>query len=203
MKTLEDLKTKGLELNSIYNADCLEALKFIPDKSIDLVVTDPPYNMDYHGRGKINSFEKFANDNLTEQQHTEWFEKVLTELNRVLKDNTAIYIYIDFRNYARIYPLVKKYFEIKNCIVWDKESIGMGMFYRFQHEFCIFGVKGKPQLYSEKRNLADVWHLKRDSSSSYDHPTQKPLSAVSLPIQHSSLMGGGNIRSLSWIRNYS
>jgi DNA modification methylase len=45
MKTLEDIKTKGIELNSIYNADCLEVMKLMPDKSVDLVLTDPPYGI--------------------------------------------------------------------------------------------------------------------------------------------------------------
>lgn len=47
MKTLEDIKKDGWEsgINQVWNADCLEAMKLIPDKSIDLVLTDPPYGI--------------------------------------------------------------------------------------------------------------------------------------------------------------
>lgn len=184
MKSIEELK------NIIIQGDCLEVMKEIPDGSIDLVVTDPPYNMAYSGRGKINSFVGFKNDDIDEEKHTEWFGYVVKDLYRVLKDNTSIYVWIDFRNYARFYNIIKKYFIIKNCIVWDKKSIGLGQSYRFQHEFCIYAVKGKPILNFEKKNVSDVWTLNRDTSSEYKHPTQKPISAMYLPIQYSSQRGG-------------
>ena len=134
------IKKNGIEgiRNRIINSDCIEIMKELPDKSVDLIVTDPPYNMNYSGRGKVNSFENFKNDDLDEEEHSEWFDSILKELYRILKDDKAIYIWIDFRNYARIYNLVKKYFSIKNCIVWDKGSIGMGQHFRFQHEFLVF-----------------------------------------------------------------
>jgi len=170
--------------NVVLNLPAEELLKKIPDQSIDLVVTDPPYNMDYSGRGKVNSFDGFLNDNLTPEEHTEWFDGILQEFYRVLKEDTAVYIFIDFRNYARMFDIVKKYFTIKNCIVWDKCSIGMGQSYRFQHEFIIYAIKGKPKLNFVKRNVSDVWHIKR--ASGYKHPTQKPLDIMMLPIEYSS-----------------
>lgn len=176
-------------LNRVHNIDCFELMGQLPDESIDLVVIDPPYNMGYSGRGKINSFEEFANDTLTPEQHTEWFDAVLHELHRVLKTNTAIYIFIDFRNYARLYDIVGKYFSIKNCIIWNKTSIGMGAYYRFQHEMIIYAHKGKARLRLEKRNVSDVWDIKRDSSRAYRHPTQKPVKVMELPVLHSSDTG--------------
>lgn len=176
-------------LNKVHNVDCFELLGKLPDESIDLVVTDPPYNMGYSGRGKINEFDGFANDKLTPEQHTEWFDDVLAELYRVLKNNTAIYIFIDFRNYARLYGIVDKYFDIKNCIVWDKTSIGMGQCYRFQHEFIIYAHKGKPKLNFIKRNVSDVWHIKRANTRQYKHPTQKPVEVMALPVRYSSDAG--------------
>jgi DNA modification methylase len=173
-------------INKVINDDCLNVLKNLPNECIDLCVTDPPYNMNYSGRGKINSFTTFENDNIDEDEHTKWFESILVELQRVLKNNTAIYIWIDFRNYPRIANVVKKYFDIKNCIIWDKMSIGMGQSYRFQHEFCIYAVKGNPPLNFEKRNVSDIWKVKRDESSEYFHPTQKPIELMEFSILYSS-----------------
>ncbi len=64
----------------------------------------------------------------------------------------------------------------------------MGASYRFQHEFIIYAVKGKPVLNFEKRNVSDVWHCKR-ASGKYKHPTQKPSDLMELPIKYSSNPG--------------
>lgn len=152
-----------LPLNQVIQGDCLKVLKELPSGSVDLVVTDPPYNMAYSGRGFLNKFSSFANDDLTPEEHSKWFDKIVKELYRVLKDDTAIYIWIDWRNYARIYPIIEKYFDIKNCIVWDKETIGMGKHYRFQHELCIFAVKGDYK--HEDHSKSDIWRFKRENTA--------------------------------------
>lgn len=173
-------------INKVIQGDCLEVMKELPAKCVDLVVTDPPYNMNYTGRGNINAFSGFDNDNLDADKHSLWFTNILNELYRILKDNTAIYVYIDFRNYARIYNLIAQYFNIKNCIVWHKNNFGMGQHYRFQHEFCIYAIKGKHKLSLEKRNISDVWQFSKEDVNSYKHPTQKPVSAMYKPIKYSS-----------------
>lgn len=177
-------------IDKVTCADCLQVTKELPDKCVDLVVTDPPYNMGYSGRSDINKFKGFDNDNLTDKEHSAWFNNILGELYRILKDNTAIYIYIDFRNYARIYSLVAQRFDIKNCIVWYKNNFGMGQHYRFQHEFCIYAIKGKHELRLTKRNISDIWQFKKDDVNSYEHPTQKPIYAMYKPIEYSSDIDG-------------
>ena len=176
-------------INKIINNDCLEILKEIPDESVDLCIIDPPYNMDYHGRGKINTFTEIKNDKMSAEDHSIWFKKVIEELYIKSKNDTAIYVFVDFRNYPRFHSIIKEYYDIKNCIVWDKCSIGMGQSYRFQHEFIIYAVKGKPVLNFIKKNISDVWRAKRDPISEYVHPTQKPIDLMARMIQYSSKEG--------------
>lgn len=171
---------------TIINGDCLEYLAKLTDKSIDLIVTDPPYNMAYNGRGKENPFDVFENDNLSDEEHSKWFNEIAKEMFRILKDNTAIYVWIDFRNYARFFNILSQYFTIKNCIVWDKKSFGMGQCYRFQHEFCIYAHKGKPFL-KVKGSYSDIWQVKRETS--YEHPTQKPVDLIYRCLNHSANTG--------------
>lgn len=173
-------------VNNVLNMDCLDLLKTLPDNSIDIVITDPPYGLSYNGRGKINSFEVFAGDSLPNVDYEAFMLAVFKEFYRVLKDGTALYCFIDYRKYPVLYGLIEPFFDIKNCLVMDKGSIGMGQHYRFQHEFCIYAIKGKHKLRLEKRNVSDVWSFKRQCGSTSIHPTQKDVEVLKKMIQYSS-----------------
>ena len=177
-------------LNKVLKADCMELMGGMADESVDLVLTDPPFNANYAGRPnrKTKVFDQFANDNLTPEAHTEFLENAVKEIYRVMKKDSSAYIFVDFRNYHRFYPIMEKYFKVKNCLIWDKESIGMGYCYRFQHEFILYVHKGKGSpLNFEKRNVCDIMKAKRVRP--LDHPTRKPIDLLKQLITHSSKEG--------------
>jgi len=90
IKTLEELKTEGVVLNSIYNCDCLEAMRYIKDKSIDLVITSPPYfNLRNYGIDGQIGLEKSEGD------YIKTILEVTQEIYRVLKDTGSFYLNID------------------------------------------------------------------------------------------------------------
>ncbi len=109
-------------INKVHCADCLEVMKQIPDKSVDLVLTDPPYGIDYQSNMRVVSqkFDKLENDN------NEFRFLSYPEVYRVLKDNCVAIIFCSFKNYAVDYLEISKLFDIKNCIIWDKGGGGMG-----------------------------------------------------------------------------
>lgn len=82
MKTIDDIKKEGVQINTIYNADCLEAMKYIKDDSIDLVITSPPYNVgiDYG----------VYKDNLEYKDYLNFTKKWLVEVWEILKENGRI-----------------------------------------------------------------------------------------------------------------
>ena len=99
-----------IELNRIYNEDCLEGMKRVPDGSVDLVLADPPYNI---GKAK---WDKIPN-------YIEWCGKWLIECQRVLKDNGSFYWWhIDMVQIAQLMEWIRANteFVFNSFIVWDK-----------------------------------------------------------------------------------
>ncbi len=74
-----------LEINQIHNMDCLRGLKLLPDDSVDLIVTDPPYNLN----------KDFENDNLSEQEFIDFLTPIFDEMARVIKPKHSVIIFFD------------------------------------------------------------------------------------------------------------
>ncbi len=101
----------------IYNRDCIEGMKLIPDNSIDLIVTDPPYGIKYQSnRTKTEKFAVLKNDDndLRFVSYKEMF--------RVLKENACCIVFASWKNYAADYIELEKLFSIKNAIIWFKKG---------------------------------------------------------------------------------
>lgn len=84
---------KNIELNKIYNMDCMEGMKEIPDNSIDIVITSPPYNLGsvHHTGGKRFKAYNTYDDNLPEPEYQEWQTNVLNEVQRILKPDGSLF----------------------------------------------------------------------------------------------------------------
>lgn len=102
------------------NGNCIEGMKKLRSKSIDLIVADPPYLQNYESnRCKHKKFTQIIND-------AKGGEKVITEFiqesYRLLKDNSAIYIFCNANKIDFFKTEIEKYFKIKNIIVWVKKG---------------------------------------------------------------------------------
>lgn len=172
-----------IELNRIYNEDCLEGMKRISDNTVDLVVTDPPYCIGTTSNGQKGSW---TDNNLIRP----FFDAYFRELKRVCKDKSELYINTDWRTYPFLYPIMQKYFNIKNLIVWDYEWIKAGSHYRFSHEFIIYAIQGdvKRKFSASER---DVWRIRPINYTSKEklHNAQKPIELVQKMIMNSSNEG--------------
>lgn len=163
----------------LYHSDSIQFLRNLEKESIDLVVTDPAYSgMNQHlklGKGRIvgKYSDKGDGKNWFEEFHDnpENYRIFLTELHRVLKENSHLFIMFDSFSLLTLGPIVREVFNVKNILTWDKVNIGMGHYFRRQTEFIIFASKGKRPI-SEK-SISDIWKIKRIHSAKY--PTQKPV----------------------------
>jgi site-specific DNA-methyltransferase (adenine-specific) len=174
----------------IYNQDVLTFLKSLPDSSVDLIITDPAYSgMNQKlklGKGKIIGTYKDKGDG------AKWFDEFhdteenynafLAECHRVLKPNRHIFIMFDSYSLLSLAPMLRETFEVKNILVWDKQHIGLGHYFRRRHEFIVFASKGKRHLTA--KNIPDVWRIKRVTNFKY--PTQKPTEVFEMMIASSA-----------------
>ncbi len=123
-----------MEINKIHNIDCLEGLKQLKNNSVDLVVTDPPYNI-----GK-----DFANDNLTQEDFLDWCKEWIKELNRVVDVGGAIYLTLGFQCVAEIKCLFNEIpdLRLKNWIVWYRQDGWKGNNgFAQSHEHILYFIK--------------------------------------------------------------
>jgi site-specific DNA-methyltransferase (adenine-specific) len=178
MSEVAEQATKTLPTVRIDVADCFDFLATLPDGSVDCIVTDPAYSgMNQHmsfGHGRIvGEYSSADNEKWFEefQDDPQTFLRLLRELNRVLHDDRHLYIMFDSFSLLSLGHLLREVFNVKNLIVWDKVNLGMGHYFRRRHETIVFACKGKRRL--SRRDLTDVWAIKRVHKAAY--PTQKPV----------------------------
>ena len=188
-----------MELDVIYNEDCYEAIKKIPDKSIDLIVTDPPYEIEgIHGSGIMkHRYETadvcHAREILENDLHKGIDLKILNEYVRVLK---KINIYI-WCNKEQIYDYMTYFVKERNCnfeiLIWAKENPTpfCGTHYLKDKEYCLyFWEQGAPvNIPFDRARTYLISKTNREDKEKYNHPTVKPIEFIKKLILNSS--GGG------------
>ena len=104
-----------IKANSTVCGDAFRALKKIPDKSVDLLIVDPPYNLDknFHGNG----FRKTRDD-----KYADYTEKWINAVKPKLKDTASIYVCCDWRSGMVIGNLINEHFILRNRITWQREK---------------------------------------------------------------------------------
>ena len=157
----------------------------------DMIFTDPPYNVDYSGRGK-NDLGKIINDNMDENKFVLFLDDVFKLMSDNLKPLSILYVcHPDSHSKPKIAFEIAfdKYFKKSSTLIWNKGNAGMGwQDYRSQHEPILYGWKegkGKHNFYGD-RTKTSIWNIKRDNTTEYKHPTQKPVELVKEAILNSS-----------------
>jgi len=169
--------------------DAVEFLASLPSESIDLVVTDPPYeSLEKHRKiGTTTRLKK------SKSSSNDWFkifpnsrfEEFLHQIYRVLKKNTHFYLMCDQETAFVVKPIAESCgFKFWKPIVWDKKKIGMGYHYRARYEFILFFEKGKRKL--NNLSIPDVLEVPRIHRG---YPTEKPVELMDILINQSSVEG--------------
>lgn len=125
----QDIKNWQDMINNVVCGDCLDVMKLIPDKSVDLVITSPPYNMGgkslgYQPRSKISDKHyDIYNDNLSNEEYIEWILKVIKECLRVSK---YVFWNVQFLTSTResiLDSIIKYRNNLKDIFIWEKQAV--------------------------------------------------------------------------------
>lgn len=155
-------------------------------KSANLVVTDPPYNVNYEGTaGKIK------NDNMADDKFYQFLLDAFANTEKVMAKDASIYIFhadTEGLNFRRAFSDAGFY--LSGTCIWKKQSLVLGRSpYQWQHEPVLFGWKksGKHAWYSDRKQ-STIWEFDKPRKNG-DHPTMKPIPLVAYPILNSSMTG--------------
>ena len=153
--------------------DCLEGMKMLSDKSVDMIITDPPYGINLTPQ---RSGSKFKNTKVVNDSNLDWLPQIVMECFRLLKDNSVCYIFCNWQNYDVFKQEFQKLFTIKNCIVWDKDWFGMGNNWRPNHEFIMVVTNGKFKTISN--NKSNILKQRRIPPQKLSHSCEKPVKLI-------------------------
>ena len=172
--------------------DCLEILKEIPDNSIDLIVTDPPYKVTARGsagnsggmlqkkinrKGKVFEFNDIS------------CKKYAPEFFRVLKDGTHCYIMTNHTNLIEMLNVFTNVgFKFVKCLIWNKGNKIMGQFYMNQFEYIMFFRKGKAKKINNcgTSDILNIPNKKTKIDGKNLHDTEKPIELNRILVENST-----------------
>lgn len=202
---------KKFSLNKIYNQDCLDGMKDIPDKKIDLVITDPPFAIDF--KSKKANYNRIASrvlpgyNEIKSKDYYNFTYNWMNEVNRILKKSGSMYVFSGWNNLKDILmALDENGFITINHIIW-KYQFGVVTSKKFvtSHYHCLYVCKdnnkrkffpysrfnknakttdGKSLHYNDKE---DVWNIKREYWTGDEKtPTKLPAEIIKKILMYSS-----------------
>ena len=179
-----------MEIDRIYNEDCLETMSRIHDNSVDLVVTSPPYNKGFYANknakqskvwntlsGRKIAYDSFSDD-MPPEEYEEWQKAVISECIRILKPSGSLfYNHKDIIYKGLIVPPKWVYdFKVRQQIIWDRQSSCMidPHYFMPANEWIYWIVKDEKKVFFDKEKSSfrtNIWRMNIDKNP---HPAPFP-----------------------------
>lgn len=152
----------------LYNDDCFNLIKDIPNNYFDLVITDPPYGINLQPQREKS---KFKNTVVINDQDLNWLPNFVNEIYRVSKNTVCVFC--SWQNIDIFKQEFEKKFNIKNILVWDKDWFGMGNNYRPNYELIL--LLCKTNVKTKSNNKSNILKYRRIHPIKLKHSCEKPI----------------------------
>jgi site-specific DNA-methyltransferase (adenine-specific) len=143
--------------DSLIHQDIDSALPYLPDRFVDLLILDPPYNLTKNFNGRV-----FRAQDAT--QYQAWFESAIKGLLRLLKPDASVYVCSDWQTSTLIFPVLDRHLNVRNRITWERE-------------------KGRGAKTNWKNNTEDIWYCTRGEDYYFDVESVKLKRRVIAPYR--------------------
>ncbi len=159
----------------------MEIMSLIPDKSVNLILTDPPYFLPakhYQTKTKFN--RNFSDLGILEY----FFKNTFKEFSRIIKDDGFVYVFCDGQSYPLFYYYLYPFCKSVRPLIWDKKISILGYSWRHQHEIIIFAEKSGAK--AIPTGDGDILRYSAVKVDERQHPAEKPISLLEALIKKSS-----------------
>jgi len=206
-----NLKEIKIELNQIYNLNCVKGMKLIEDNLIDLIVTDPPFAIDFGAKktnyNRTSSRVLEGYNEISKNNYSQFTLEWMRECHRILKNSGSMYIFSGWNNLVDILNAIRDIgFITINHIIWKYQfGVVTSRKYVTSHYHCLYvckddkkrkffpysrfaktdtDIKGRSKHYEDKE---DVWNIKREYwTGDKKTPTKLPSEIIKKILQYSS-----------------
>jgi DNA modification methylase len=160
----------------------IDSVETLTDGLVDILVTDPPYNVDY--TGKTKDALKIQNDSMDDSTFRQFLRDAFTAADAVMKPGAVFYIWhADSEGYNFRGACKDAGWQVRQCLIWQKDTMVMGrQDYHWKHEPCLYGWKdGAAHLWATDRKQTTLIVCKRPTKNDL-HPTMKPVELMEYQI---------------------
>lgn len=163
-----------------------DVMRLMNNQDADMLLTDPPYNVDYVG--KTVDALKIANDNMNDNQFYEFLKQAFTNMFEFTREGASIYVFhadTEGLNFRKAFKDAG--FKLAECLIWKKDCFVMGrQDYQWQHEPILYGWKeGAAHYFINDRTQSTILEFDRPKQSTL-HPTMKPIDLIARLVKNSS-----------------
>ena len=172
------------------STDFSDIEKLLAGSKVDLLITDPPYNVDYSGKTKDSL--KIGNDNMSDSDFENFLQQSFRNADSVMKPGAAFYIWhSDSNGYIFRKACEEVGWKVRQCLIWNKNSMVLGrQDYQWKHEPCLYGWKdGAAHLWTNDRKQTTVIDFERPQKSER-HPTMKPVGLFDYQVRNNTKKDG-------------
>lgn len=164
-----------LKINQIHQGDCLDLMKNIPDKSIDLVLTDPPFFAPAsHYQSRISWGRCWGDLSIL----GEFFFNLSKEYKRILKKDGHLMVFCNDESYPVFYPVAYGLWDFSCALIWDKTRIGLGKIFRHQFEMVLWCSNKGAKVFNDGKVHSDILKYPATLSKNRIHPVEKPTNLL-------------------------